>query len=42
MVLDVLDGEHLDEDSVDGGGDEGFHLGDGVGGNGSVDHVVLC
>ena len=41
LVLDVLDGQRLDKDGVDGGGDEGFHPGDGVGENGSVDHVVL-
>ena len=41
LVLDVLDGQRLGKDGVDGGGDEGLHPGDDVGGDGSVDHVVL-
>ena len=41
LVLDILDGHRLDEDGVDGGGDEGLHPGDGVGGDRAVDHVVL-
>ena len=35
MILEVLDGQSLDKDGVDGGGD------DGVGGYRSVHHVVL-
>ena len=41
LILEVLDGQRLDEDNVDGGGDEGLHSGDGFGGDISVDHVVL-
>ena len=41
MILDVLYGPCLDEDGVDGGGDDGLHPGDDVGGNGSVDQVVV-
>ena len=38
--MDVLDGEGLDVDGVDGGGDDGVHPGDGVGGDGAVDEII--
>ena len=41
MLLQVLDGPGLDEDGVDGGGDQGLCPGDGAGLDGTVDQVVL-
>ena len=39
LVLEVLEG--LYEDRVDGGGDEGFHLGDGVGRDKAIYHLIM-
>ena len=41
MVLDILDCHRLDEDSLNGGRDDGLQPGDDVGGDRAVDHVVL-
>ena len=41
LLLDVRDGQVLDEYGVEEVGDQGFRPGDDVGRNGSVDHVVL-
>ena len=41
MILEVLDGEHLDVDSVDGGGDDGFPPGNNAGVDGSIVHLFL-
>ena len=41
MVLEVLNGQGLDEESVDDGGDEGFRPGDCIGRDRLIDQVVL-
>ena len=41
MILEVLDGQGFDEYGVDGGGDDGFLPGNGVGRDRSIDQVVL-
>ena len=41
IILDVLDGQGLDEDGFGGEGDERFCPGDDVGGDGAIDQEFL-